>query len=92
MTAPCPTFGFVVELQFRRELTDTATGRFWADWRSFLHSLGLRESRRGPVVVVMGEGTQATDSDRVGAETWLAGRPELVAWRVSELGDVQQSV
>ncbi len=95
MPAPCPTFGFSVDLEFRREVGADARDAFWAAWRSFLEEHGLTTARDdgngGESCIVVADGTQATDSDRVAAKGWLAKRPELAEWRVSDLADVKRT-
>jgi uncharacterized protein YggL (DUF469 family) len=40
--------------------------------------------------VVANEGSQATENDRAVTHAWLASRPELRAWQVGELEDLEQ--
>lgn len=95
MTAPCPTFGFRVVLEFRAALAAEARREFWAGWRSFLGDHGLRADPEPGTTdescTVVAEGTQATESDRVATDAWLATRKELGHWRISGLDDVKQS-
>lgn len=39
---------------------------------------------------VASEGFQATENDREAARAWLASRPELKAWKVGDLEDLDR--
>ena len=95
MTAPCPTFGFLVDFEFRPGLGGDGRHAFWTEWRAFLdrHALYSERSDAGAApqtLVVMGDGAQATESDRAATRQWLATRSELSAWSVGGLVDVMQ--
>ena len=95
MTAPCPSFGFIVTVELRQELGDTEHARFWNAWVAFLESRGLYCGGGGGETheyVVASEASQATDVDRAAARSWLAVRPELRGWNVGELIDLSQAV
>jgi uncharacterized protein YggL (DUF469 family) len=95
MTAPCPSFGFVVTLELRAEIGASGRAQFWEAWIDFLGSRGLYSSGGGGDTrdyVVASEATQATDADRVAILDWLGGRGEPRAYRVGELIDLSQAV
>ncbi len=94
MTAPCPTFGFRVVLEFRPSLAVQARREFWAAWRSFLDDHGLRADPEPGTTdesyTIVAEGTQATESDRVATDAWFATREELGRWTIGGLDDVKR--
>ena len=95
MTAPCPSFGFIVTMEPRAHLDATARERLWADWLAFIERRGLYCAGGGGdslEYVIASEASQATDADRAAVEAWLAARDDLRAWRVGELIDLSQAV
>ena len=96
MTAPCPTFGFLVAMELAPALDATARNALEDAWVAFLENGGLYcsggagEERRK--YVVLSEASQATEGDRMSIEAWLASRGELRAWRVGPLEDLGQAV
>ena len=96
MTAPCPTFGFCVVLEPRSDLSADARNALSAAWIAFLETRGLYCERRGGLqrleYVVMGEGTQATDADRIAVRAWLAERRELAEWTTGTLVDLKEAM
>jgi uncharacterized protein YggL (DUF469 family) len=94
MSAPCPTFGFHVAMTLAGNLGADAHDVFLDAWIAFLEHRGLYRfagigSHRLDFAVA-GEGSQATESDRLMVDEWLASRPELRSWRVGELVDLAQ--
>lgn len=95
MTAPCPTFGFVVSVTFAPASDDAARSAFWAAWNEFLEQRGLYCGGGGgdtQEYVVASEASQATNIDREAVRAWLAGRRELSDARMGELIDLSQAV
>ena len=92
MTAPCPIFGFVVELQLRRDLDGADGDRVG---KAFTHE--LLEGRGlvcGPAYhgarwsfVVQSEAGQATEMDREAILAWARGRAEIGKAEVGPLID-----
>lgn len=95
MTAPCPSFGFVVRIGLRPGLAGPDGARFWDTWVDFLASRGLCCTGGGGETheyVVASDASQATESDREAVRAWLAARPELNDVEVSQLIDLDQAV
>lgn len=95
MTAPCPSFGFIVTLTFHTHVGGAGRARFQEAWTEFLETRGLRWSGGvgvSPEYVVASEAAQATDLDRQAVEAWLADRSQLSAWRIGELIDLGEMV
>lgn len=95
MTAPCPTFGFVVSIEYRTEFDEAARALFWDAWIEFLEQRGLYCGGGGgdtQEYVIASDASQATDSDRTAIRDWLGRRPELCGFRVGELIDLSQAV
>jgi uncharacterized protein YggL (DUF469 family) len=94
MTAPCPTFGFLVTMDPRAELGASARAPLWDDWIALLEARGLycTGGQRGErlACVVASEASQATENDRLAIDAWLASRPELQHWDVGQLEDLEQ--
>ncbi len=93
MSAPCPVFGFVVQLDVEPSLP--ATRRLELE-DAFAHDCLWP---RGLVVtpttsatpwsyVVKSEASQAVDADRAAVEAWTQARPEIRAAHVGPLADV----
>ena len=92
MTAPCPIFTFLVEMELAADL---GGGRRDALLRAFaaeVESRGLvargGASPDGWTYRITGESAQATDLDRRALERWAATRPEVVAVRVGQLTEL----
>jgi uncharacterized protein YggL (DUF469 family) len=94
MSAPCPTFGFLVMM----ELAATEAGvmaDLRASWLDFLETRGLycaggntNEPRQAELkFVVASEASQATENDREAVQAWLGARHELRAWSIGALED-----
>jgi uncharacterized protein YggL (DUF469 family) len=93
MSAPCPTLGFRVTME---RASDPGTGGDDAllnAWTDFLERRGLYYGgggRRHLELVVASEAFQATENDREAALAWLASRPELKAWHVGDIEDLNR--
>ena len=95
MSAPCPTFGFLVLMELVSPSDASATRDLRDSWTAFLETRGLYcasggsadETRAELKFVVASEASQATATDREAAHTWLASRRELRAWHVGALED-----
>ena len=96
MTAPCPTFGFLVIMEPVPGLVEARHDALWNDWIAFIEDQGLScGGGGGPEryeYVVASDGGQATETDRAATHAWLAARAELRGWHVGELEDLNQSV
>lgn len=95
MTAPCPSYGFIVSIAFATECDEDARFVFSDAWIELLETNGLYCAGGGgdsQEYVVAGEATQATDADRKVVEAWLAARSELSQWEVGQLIDLTQAV
>jgi uncharacterized protein YggL (DUF469 family) len=95
MTAPCPSFGFIVTLEFQPGARDLDRTRFWSAWTRLLEEHGLYCTGGGgdsTEYVIASEAAQATDLDRRAVQAWLGARPELSMWRVGELIDLGETV
>jgi uncharacterized protein YggL (DUF469 family) len=89
MSAPCPTFGFIVHLEPR---ADVDRARII---RAFMHEAvedrGLRCAGLGArslEYLIAGDAMQATDADRRAVLDWLGARNELSTFSVGPLVDV----
>jgi uncharacterized protein YggL (DUF469 family) len=95
MSAPCPTFGFLVVMELASSIEESANRELRDSWIGFLETRGLTcagagtadETRAKLKFVVTSEASQATETDREAAEAWLASRRELRAWQVGALED-----
>ena len=95
MTAPCPTYGFVVTIAFAPECDQDTHSAFSDALIELLEAHGLYCAGGGgdtQEYVVASEATQATDADRKMVEAWLAGRRDLTRWEVGRLIDLTQAV
>jgi hypothetical protein len=91
MTAPCPTFGFRVMLDVRARLAPALANALREAWSELLGSRGLTSRGGGAerlTYIVTSEASQATESDRLAIQTWIASRPELVTRKVAALEDL----
>src|SRR5687768_14119629 len=92
MTAPCPTFGFLVAMELTPGLDPSTRNGFRYAWSDFLDSRGLYCGGAGGEkrheYAVLSEASQATEADRVSTEAWLQSRGELCGWYVGVLEDL----
>lgn len=95
MTAPCPSYGFVVTIAFAPECDEGTRSAFSDAWIELLEAHGLYCAGGGgdsQEYVMASEATQATDADRRAVQAWLAERRELTRWEVGQLIDLTQAV
>lgn len=98
MTAPCPDFGFLLELDLGGGVTDAHAAELRTRFDALLRERGLScEGSMGGVLgdaswllVVRGEASQATDADRAEVERWARSQPEVVGLRIGELMDLRE--
>jgi uncharacterized protein YggL (DUF469 family) len=92
VSASCPVFGFLVELETMEALTSEQLRdlRLAFD-RDVIEPRGLvidaRSSGRRWSFVVRSEASQATDSDRDALQAWTQTRSEIVSARIGPLLD-----
>jgi uncharacterized protein YggL (DUF469 family) len=91
MSAACPTFAFLVEIEIEPEAAASADD-LWEAFIAFAGERGLladggRGYRRW-TYRLHGEGMQATDADRAAFRSWASTRPEIVSTVVGELFDL----
>ena len=95
MSAPCPTFGFLVVMEIASTIDASANRELRDSWIGFLETRGLScadgstadETRAELKFVVTSEASQATETDREAVRAWLASRRELRTWHVGALED-----
>ena len=95
MSAPCPVFGFRVELTLAFGLSERTVGDLWRDFRrSIVEGRGLRCEREASgdhwSMTLRSEAGQATDGDREAITEWGAGRREIDSLEVGPLLDLAQ--
>jgi uncharacterized protein YggL (DUF469 family) len=92
VSAPCPVFGFLVEVETLEALTSEQLHdlRLAFD-RDVLERRGLvcdeRSSGRRWSFVVRSEASQGTDADRDAVEAWTRTRSDIVSARIGPLLD-----
>jgi uncharacterized protein YggL (DUF469 family) len=92
VSASCPVFGFLVELEAMEALTSEQLRdlRLAFD-RDVIEPRGLvideRSSGRRWSFIVRSEASQATDSDRDALQAWTQTRSEIVSARIGPLLD-----
>ena len=92
MSAPCPVFGFLVELEIAAALTASQMGDLRAAFLTHvIEPRGLTYNERSGghdwSFVVQSEAGQATDADRLAVEAWARDRREIVAVNIGALLD-----
>lgn len=96
MTAPCPIFGFLVELEVDEQLSSGQSDGVWRSFMDLTRRRGLEadggRGRRLWTYRLLGESAQASDLDRTAVRAWAATHPEIVDVRVGELFDVSSTV
>jgi uncharacterized protein YggL (DUF469 family) len=89
-------FGFRVGMATDTTLGPGAHDALWDAWITFLDDRGLYCGGGGEPdrleYVVASEAAQAIEGDREATRAWLACRPELRAWQVGKLEDLNQAV
>lgn len=93
MSAPCPVFGFRVELTLTFGLSERTVGELWRDFRrSIVEDRALTCEREAGadrwVMTLRSEASQATDSDREAVRHWGADRREIESLDVGPLVDL----
>ena len=93
MSAPCPVFGFRVELMLAFGLSERTVGELWRDFRrSVVEARGLACERDAVgerwSMTLRSEASQATDGDREALTQWAAGRAEIESLEIGPLVDL----
>jgi uncharacterized protein YggL (DUF469 family) len=82
-------------MQPREQLDRKTLDQLWDAWIGFLEGRGLYCGGGGDSdrleYAVASEASQATESDREAAMTWLAAREDLKSWNVGALIDIGES-
>jgi len=93
MTAPCPTLGFVVTMQFAAEIPSATFDALLEDWIDVTEARGLTCDGGGTAeharYLVYREGAQAEEADREAVIAWLATRSEIVESAVGPVHDLE---
>lgn len=93
VSSACPVFAFPVRFVPRDEGDDDACRTLEREWQRFVEGRGLQSRGRAGSrfhFLVIGEGTQASDADRLAVERWLRQRGDLAHWTVGELRDLHE--
>ncbi len=94
MSAPCPTFGFVVVMDIVPGIDAQTRDALSDAWNDFLEARGLYcvggAAAERLEYVIASEAAQATENDREATRAWLTARPELRGWRVGDLEDLDR--
>ena len=85
MSPACPVFGFVIQLRLCSGIDEE---NFANSFAKFLATRALAIDGVLPVLLVSGDGMQATDADRDAVRSWLAKQPEVAQFEVGPLSDV----
>lgn len=91
MSAPCPTFGFVVTMALRPEIDEADVDALVDDFIDLLESNGLQTGGVGDITlefVVNRDGGQATDTDRTLVRDWALRWTEKAAIDVGDIVDL----
>ncbi len=91
MSAPCPTYGFLVDVRLAPDVTDTTRQELWQAFCDVADARGLvlvGPSVAGWPVMLQSEASQATDSDRQAIRGWAETRREIVRLEVGQLVDL----
>jgi hypothetical protein len=95
MSGACPRLGYRVVMDLLPGAFPAVREALAAAWTEFLRGRGLSCDSRGGVArleyVVASEGSQATNTDRMATDVWLASRAELREWRVGDLEDLDRT-
>jgi uncharacterized protein YggL (DUF469 family) len=95
MSAPCPVFGFRIELALTFGLSEQSIGGLWRDFRRDVvvaRGLSCERQVRGEhwSMIIRSEATQATDADREAVTRWGTGRREIASLEVGRLVDLAE--
>ena len=90
MSAPCPTFGFVVTLSIQSAQQRTVVDDFYALLER--HGLDATKSDRSMTFTVVREGAQATHNDREVVREWAARWAEVATISIGELVDLEREM
>lgn len=95
MSAPCPVFGFRVELTLAVGLSERTVGDLWRDFRrSIVEARALTCEREASgdhwSMTLRSEASQATDADREAVSEWGSGRTEIEGLEVGPLVDLAE--
>lgn len=89
MSAACPVFGVIVQLEPAPDVGfESLLRRLRIE---LLQSRGLVATRlegSGGDIAITGDGFQATDADREAIVGWVTAQPHVARHEVSQLGDV----
>ncbi|MEO6878503.1 MAG: 50S ribosome-binding protein YggL [Gemmatimonadaceae bacterium] len=91
MSAPCPTYGFLVDARLAPDLTDTARQELWQAFCDLVDARGLVLAgafASGWPAALRSEASQATDADRQAIRGWAETRREIVRLEVGQLVDL----
>jgi uncharacterized protein YggL (DUF469 family) len=92
MTAPCPSFGFLVELEIEPDAAET----LWKSFGALLEERGLEaDGGRGYRIWTFrltGVGAQASDVDRRAIKTWATSQSAVRSVNVGDLFDIWGAV
>jgi uncharacterized protein YggL (DUF469 family) len=94
MSAPCPTFGFVVHVRLRDSRTEADSDALGDSLIELLEANGLEMgagSGRTLQYVVSREGGQATHADRELVLEWAGQWSSIAEIEISDLIDLQQA-
>lgn len=96
MSAPCPVFGFRVELNLAFGLSERTVGDLWRDFRrTIVETRGLTCERDAAgerwSMTLRSEASQATDGDREAITRWAAGRAEIESLAIGPLIDLAEA-
>lgn len=92
MTAPCPIFGFELDLAIEPRLSETDAERLWRELNALLDRRGLEargiRSTSTWSYRIRGESSQATDVDRTAIQEWATTQRGIVSCRTSVIFDL----
>ena len=92
MSAPCPVFGFMVDLVLEPQVRDAARAALADTFQiEVLDTRGLvaeRAPASGLTYVVRSEAGQATDADARAVQAWASAHDEIIQARVGPIVDL----
>ena len=96
MTAPCPVFGFLVEVEIDQHVAPNESDRLWKAFMGLVQQRGLEadggRGRRRWTYRLHGESSQASDLDRTAIRDWASAEPRIVSIHIGDLFDVHSTV